>query len=78
MESGGDDGVLDEEVEGDDFEGVLMGGLEENGAGSSGLLDREPSGGADAPAVSGFEAGESILGHGGGKVVAEGFRGGEE
>src|SRR5580704_7977709 len=55
-----------------------MGGLEENGAGSSGLLDREPSGGADAPAVSGFEAGESILGHGGGEVVAECLGGSQE
>lgn len=74
----GDDGELDEEFEGDDFEGVFVGGFEEDGAGGSGLLDLEPAGGADAPAVAGFEAGEAVLGHGGGEVVAEGFGGGEE
>jgi hypothetical protein len=78
VESGGDNGVLDEEVKGDDFESVLVGGFEEDGAGCSGLLDCEPAGGADAPAVSGFEAGESVLRHGSGEIVAEGFGGGEE
>ena len=38
----------------------------------------EPAGGADAPAVAGFEAGEAILRHGGAEVVAESFGGFEE
>ena len=78
MKLAGDDGVLDEELEGDDLEGVLVGGFEDDGAGCSGLLDLQPAGGADAPAVAGFEAGEAVLGHGGGEIVAEGFGGGEE
>ncbi len=78
VELGGDDSVLNEELEGDDLEGVLVGGFEDDGAGGSGLLDLQPAGGADAPAVSGFEAGEAVLGHGGGEIVAEGLGGGEE
>jgi len=78
VEFGRDDGVLDEELEGDDFEGVLVGGFEEDGAGGSCLLDCEPARGADAPTVAGFEAGEAVLRHGGGEVVAEGFGGGKE
>ncbi len=78
MELVGDDGVLDQEFEGDDPEGVLVGGFEDDGAGGSGLEDLQPACGADAPAISGFEAGEAVLGHGGGEVVAEAFGGGEE
>jgi len=74
----GDDGVLDEELEGDDVEGRLVGGFETDGAGGSGLLDLEPAGGADAPAVAGLEAGKTVLRHRGGEVVAQGFRSGEE
>src|SRR5947209_5721902 len=59
VELGGDNGELDEELEGDDLEGVLMGGFEDDGAGCSGLLDLQPAGGTDAPAVAGFEAGKS-------------------
>ena len=78
MELAGDYGVLDEELEGDDLEGVLVGGFEDDGAGCSGLLDLEPAGGAEAPAVAGLEAVEAVLRHGGGEVVAEGLGGGEE
>src|SRR5258708_33488636 len=74
----GDDGELDEELEGNDLEGVLVGGFEDDGAGCSGLLDLQPAGGADAPAVARLEAGEAELGHGRGEVVAEGLGGGEK
>ena len=74
----GDYGVLDQKLEGDDFEGGFVGGFEDDGAGCSGLLDLEPAGSTDAPAVAGFEARETMLGHGCAEVVAEGFRGGEE
>jgi len=78
VESGGDDGVLDEKVKGDDFEGVLMGGFEEDGAGGSGSLDCEPAVGTDAPAVAGFESWETVLRHGGDEVVAQCTRGFEK
>jgi hypothetical protein len=78
VELAGDDGVLDEELEGDNLEGVLVGGFEDDGAGGSGLLDLEPAGGADTPAISGFEAGKSELRHRGAEVVAQGFGGIEE
>jgi hypothetical protein len=78
VELGRDDGELDEEFEWDDLEGVFVGGFEDDGAGCSGLLDLQPTGGTDAPAVAWFEAGEAVLGHGGGEIVAEGFAGGEE
>ena len=78
MELAGDDSVLNEELEGNDFEGVLVSGFEDDGAGGSGLLDLKPTSGTDAPAVAWFEAGESVLGHRSAEVVAEGFRGFEE
>ena len=78
MELIGDDGVADEEFEGHDVEGGLVGGFQDDGAGGTCLLDLEPAGGTDAPAVAGAEAGESVFRHGGGEVVAEGLGGGEE
>lgn len=54
VECFGDDGVLEERLEGDDFEGVLVGGLQDDGAGSAGLLYLEPARGADAPPVAGL------------------------
>jgi hypothetical protein len=78
VELGGDDGVLNEELEGDDTESVLMGGLEEDRAGCAGLLDLKPTGGTDAPAIAWSESGEAILRHGGAEVIAEGFGGFEE
>ena len=74
----GDDGVLDEELEGDDLQGGLVGGFEDDGAGGSGLLHLEPARGADTPAVAGLEAGKAILRHGGGEIVSKGLGGGEE
>ena len=67
----GDDRVLNEKLKGNDPEGVLVGGFEDDGAGGSGLLDLEPARGADTPAVAGFQAGEAELEHGGDEVVAE-------
>ena len=66
--------VLDQELEGDDLEGGLVGGFEDDGAGCSSLLDLEPAGSADAPTVAGLEASEAVLGHGRAEVVAESFR----
>ena len=74
----GDDGELEEEFERDDTEGVFVGGFKDDGAGGTGLVDLEPAGGADAPAVAGFKAGEAVLGRGGAEVVAELFAGFEE
>src|SRR5580704_19502719 len=68
-----DYGVLDQQFERDDLEGGLVGGFEDDGAGGSGLLDLEPAGGTDAPAVARFQAVEAELWHGGGEVVAESF-----
>jgi hypothetical protein len=73
-----DYGVPDQKLEGDDLEGGLVGGFEDDGTGCSGLLDLEPAGSADAPAVSGLEASEAVLGHGSAEVVAQSFGGGEE
>jgi hypothetical protein len=74
----GDDSVLDQKLERNDPEGVFVGGFEDDRAGGSSLLDLQPAGCTDAPAVSGFEAGEAELGHGSAEVVAEGFGGRKE
>jgi hypothetical protein len=66
-----DDGVLDQQFEGNDFESVFVGGFEDDRAGGSGLLDLQPAGGTDAPAIAGLEPGESELGHRSGEVVAQ-------
>jgi hypothetical protein len=71
-------GELDEKFKRNDAKSVLVSCFEDNRAGCSGLLDLEPAGGTYAPAIAGFEAGESVLRHWGGKVVAEGLGGGEE
>jgi hypothetical protein len=78
VELAGDDGVLNEEFEGNNLEGVLVGGFEDDGACGSGLLDLKPAGGTDTPAISGFEASKSELRHGGAEVVAESLGGFEE
>lgn len=78
MDLVGDDGVLDEDVEGDEAEGVFMGGFEDDGAGGAGVEDLLPAGGADAPVVAGFEAGKAMFRHGSGEIVAEALGGGEE
>ncbi len=74
----GDYGVLDQKLEGDDLEGGLVGGFEDDGASGSSLLDLEPAGCADAPAVAGLETSEAVLRHGCAEIVAESFGGGEE
>lgn len=68
------DGVLDEDLEGDDLEGFLVRGFEHDSAGSAGLLHLEPARRADAPAVAGLEALEAELGPGCREIVAERFR----
>jgi hypothetical protein len=78
VELTGYNGVLDKEFEGDNLEGIFVGGFEDDGASSAGLLDLEPARGTDTPAVSGFEAGEAKLRHGSAEIVAEGFGGFEE
>ena len=55
MKLAGDDGVLDQKFEGNDFEGVLVSGFENDRAGCPGLLDFQPTGSTDAPAVAGLE-----------------------
>ncbi len=74
----GDHRVLDEKLEGDDLEGVLVGGFEDDRAGSTGLLDLQPSGSTDAPAVAGFETGKAKLRHGRAEVVAKSLGGFKE
>ena len=74
----GNDGVLDEQIKRDDPEGVLVGGFEDDRAGGSSLLNLQPPGGTDAPAVTWLETSEPKLGHGGAEVVAEGLGGFEE
>ena len=74
----GDDGVLDKQLEGDDLQRGLVGGFEDDGAAGSRLLDLQPARGADTPTVAGFEASEAVLGHGGGEVIAQRLRRGEE
>ena len=78
MELRGDDGVLEQDIEGDDLQGVLMGGFEDDLAGGSGLLDLQPASGADAPTVAGLEAGKAPVRVRGAEIIAEGLRGGEE
>jgi hypothetical protein len=75
---GRDDGVLNKKLEGNDLERVFVRGFEEDGAGRSSLLNLQPAGGADTPAVAGFQAGEAKLRHGGAQIVAEGLRRFEE
>ena len=68
----GDYCILNQKLEGDNGQGGLVGGFEDDRAGCSGLLYLEPAGGADTPSVAGLEAGESVLRHRGAEVVAEG------
>jgi hypothetical protein len=74
----GDHRVLDKKLEGNDFECVLVSGFEDDRAGGTSLLDLEPTGGTDAPAVAGFEAGKAKLRHGCAEIVADRLGGFEE
>lgn len=74
----GDDGELQQDVEGDDLERGFVGGFEHDGAGGSGLVNLKPATGADAPAVAFFEPWKAVLRHGRGEVVAQARRGRKE
>lgn len=56
--------------EGDEFEGVEVGGFEDDGGSEAGFEGFGPAGDAEAPVVAGVEAGEVVFGDGGGEVVA--------
>jgi hypothetical protein len=66
-----DDRVLDQKLEGNDLECIFVGGFEDDRAGGSGLLDLQPAGGTDAPAIARLEAGETELRHGGAEIIAQ-------
>jgi hypothetical protein len=70
--------VFFEDGAGDVLEGGFVGGLEDDLGGEAVFPGFFPSGGAEAPLVAGVEAGETVIGHGGGEVVAVGFGEGEE
>ena len=74
MKLAGDDGVLDEKLEGDDLQRVLVRGFEDDGARGASLLHLEPARGTHAPAVAGFEASKAVLRHGRAEVVAKSLR----
>jgi hypothetical protein len=70
-----DDGVLDQKLERNDLEGVFVGGFEDDRAGGSSLLDLQPAGGTEAPAIARLKSGETELRHGGAEVVAQSLGG---
>ncbi len=72
------DGVALEVFEGDEFEGGDVGGGEVDGGGEARIEGFLPWGDSEAPFVSGLEAGEVVIRHGRGKVVAAGAAEGEE
>jgi hypothetical protein len=78
VELTGYNGVLDKEFEGDNLEGIFVGGFEDDRASSAGLLNLEPARGTDTPAVSRLKAGEAKLRHRSAEIIAEGFGGFEE
>ena len=78
MKLAGDHRVLDKKLEWNDFESVLVSGFEDDRAGCTRLLNLEPAGGTDAPAVARFEAGKAKLRHGSAEIVAERLRGFKE
>ena len=53
----------------DDFQSALMRGLKNDVWSHVVLVGLLPARGAETPAVSGFETGETVFRHGGGKVV---------
>ena len=63
-------GVGAKVFEGDEFEGVDVGGFEDDWGCEVGFEGFGPTRDAEAPVVSGFEAGEVVFGDGGGEVVA--------
>ena len=71
MKSLGNDGVLQKQVEGYDLQRVLMCRLKNDWARRACLLHLQPSRRANTPAVARLQAGESILWHRSGKIIAE-------
>jgi hypothetical protein len=71
VELGGDHRILNEQLERDDFEGVLMCRFKNDRAGSTGLLDLEPACRTDTPAIARLEAGKAKLRHRCAEVVAK-------
>ena len=63
-------GVGAKVFEGDEFEGVDVGGFEYDWGGEVGFEGFGPTRDAEAPVVAGFEAWEVVFGDGGGEVVA--------
>ena len=58
----------------DDFQSALVRGLKNDAWSHVVLVSLLPARGAETPAVSGFETGETVFGHWGRKVVAREFR----
>ena len=56
-----------------EFEGGFVGGFQDDLGGAAGVEGFLPAGGAEAPAVSGFQAGEAVFRLGRGEVVAAAF-----
>ena len=71
-------GVLLEEGQWHDFEGAGVGGGEGHGRGDSGEKGFLPTRGAHAPTVAGLQAGEIVVGHRRGEVIARRKAEGEE
>jgi len=67
----GDDGELEQNLKGDDVEGGLVGGLQDDGAAGSGAMHVQPACRADTPAVAGAQAGKAELRHGRGEVITQ-------
>src|ERR1700748_491653 len=67
----GDDRVLNQKLERDDFESVFVSCFEDDGAGGASLLHLKPASGTDAPAVAWFQAGKAELRHRSAEVIAE-------
>ena len=63
-----------EDAAGDVFQGGLVGGFEDDGCTPARIECLFPARGADAPAVAGFEPGESVFGPRGAEVVSGGGR----
>ena len=74
----GNDCVFDENLERNDSQGGLVGGLEHDGAASSGLLHLQPASGADAPAITRLETLKAELRHWCREVVTQLLRDTEE
>lgn len=71
MEGFGNHGVLQQDFEGDDLEGRLVRCFKNDRAGGASALHLKPARGADTPVVAGLEAGEAVLWHGCGEIVAQ-------